>query len=72
MMDKAIVYTPTKLSDQEKLKAKNLVKQLTGESLEEVSFLEDQKLIDGLKIIYKDKLWDLSLQNQLSSIVETK
>lgn len=72
MTNTAFIYTPIKLSDNEKKKAKNLVKRLTGENIAEINFREDEKLIDGLKIIYKDKLWDFSLQNQLNSIIETQ
>ncbi len=69
--EEAEIYTPIKLEKEEKNKAKKLIRELTGDNVEELAFYEDEELLDGLKIIYKDKLWDFSLQSQLASIIDT-
>lgn len=64
-----VIYTPIKLEGPDRAKALKLVQKLTGEIVSDASFMEDENLVDGMKIIYKDKLWDFSLQSQLQSIV---
>jgi len=68
-LNKVSVYTPKKLTKTEEVKANQLVKRLTGEKVDEVSYIVDENLLDGLKFVYKDKMWDFSLQNQIDSIV---
>ena len=69
-MNKVIVYSPRELSSEER---ENLSKQLleSKEKLSsEVEFVVDESLIDGLKIVYNDKMLDLSLESQIKSLKE--
>ena len=66
---RALVYTPKKLTKSEEVKVNKLVNKLTSENIDEINYIVDEKLLDGLKLVFKDKMWDFSLQNQISSIV---
>ena len=69
-MNKVIVYSPRELSSEER---ENLSKQLleSKEKLSsEVEFAVDESLIDGLTIVYNDKMLDLSLESQIKSLKE--
>lgn len=67
-MNKIIVYSPRKLSSEEKEKLKRQIDVPEGESI--IDFAVDESLIDGLKIIYNDKMLDLSLDSQIKSLRE--
>src|SRR3989344_8818075 len=67
--NRASVYVPKELTKQEKVKVGRLVNQLTGERVDSINYFVDDKLIDGIKFVYKDKMWDFSLQNEIASIV---
>lgn len=64
---KAFVYAPKDLNIAEKKQISIMLGKLTGEKIENYVFQKDEKLIDGLKIFYKDKLWDFSVANQIKT-----
>ena len=68
--DVAWVFSPRKLSATEKNMLKGSFKKLTGTIPLKVKFATDKTLIDGLKISYKDRLWDFSLLKQIESLKE--
>jgi F0F1-type ATP synthase, delta subunit (mitochondrial oligomycin sensitivity protein) len=67
-MKKTQVYSPRVLNSEEKNKVSKLIFESTGEAKSDVSFYVDESLIDGLKIIYNDKMLDLSLEGQIKSL----
>lgn len=69
--EKVSVISPKVLSNEEKDRAVKLVAGLVGDKKVNINFTIDESIIDGLKIEYKDKLWDFSLAKQISSIFES-
>lgn len=67
---KAVVISPTPLSELQKVKSKEIVKKLTKDSSVFVEFKIDPEIIDGMQIVYEDKLWDLSVSGQISEIID--
>jgi len=68
---RAVVFAPTNLKESEKKNVLSVISKLTGEKIESVDFRLDESLIDGLKIIYDDRLWDFSLSSQLKNITKS-
>ncbi len=68
-INEASVIVPKKLDKTEKVKTMKLISRLTGEKVRGVNFYEDKSLLDGMRIFYKDKLWDFSLQTQIDSLI---
>jgi len=66
----ASVVSPRKLTLTEKKDIEKLFSKLVGEVPTRIIFSQDEKLIDGLKISFKDRLWDFSLRKQISSITK--
>jgi F0F1-type ATP synthase delta subunit len=64
----AYIYVPRELSNKEKEKAKKLIANLTGGEANVFSFKVDTSLLDGMKIIYNDRVWDYSLSGQIRNI----
>lgn len=64
----ANIYSPKKLDASEKKMAEKMFTNLAGESPKKINFYEDKTLIDGLKISFKDKLWDFSLRAQIGGL----
>lgn len=71
-LNKATVITPVALSLVEQKKAVELVARLTKHKKIEIDFKEEPKLVDGIKVIYGDKVWDLSLSGQVESLIKSK
>lgn len=68
---KAYIYSPIELSSKEKKKVYGLVTKITGEPISSCVFKKDESLIDGIKIYYKDKLWDFSLSTKVTKLLQT-
>ncbi len=68
-LKKAYVYTPMVLKEVERKKITREIIRITGEAIESFVFEIDENLIDGVKIYYKDKLWDFSLSSQISKFL---
>lgn len=66
--EKVKVTSPRALTKSEQEKVFFLTKKLIKDETLKVDFLEDGTLIDGLKIEYKDRMWDLSLRKQINSL----
>jgi len=64
------VYVPTKLNFKEKQNIKKMVNKLIGEDIKKMDFIEDPDIIDGMKIEYKDRLWNFTLASQIQKITE--
>jgi F0F1-type ATP synthase delta subunit len=69
--DDAYVYAPRNLNASEKKDLQKLFVNLTGETPHKIVFYEDKTLIDGLKIMYKDKMWDFSVKGQIDKIAKS-
>jgi F0F1-type ATP synthase delta subunit len=65
---KALVYAPVDLKVADKKKISMMVARLTGEKIESFVFHKDESLIDGLKVFYKDRLWDFSVSSQIKKL----
>lgn len=65
LSDIAFVYTPRKLTRNEYKRIEKLILKLAGIKPEKISVTIDEDLIDGLKISYKDKIWDMTTLAQL-------
>ncbi len=63
------IYSAKDLSVKEKLNAQKFVKNLIGDTPKQILFSKDETLIDGLKISYKDKMWDFSIRGQVSKLI---
>ncbi len=68
--EKVSVISPKVLSQSEKEKVSNMVAKLVNNKKVNIDYIIDDSLIDGLRIEYKDKLWDLSLARQIDSLFE--
>jgi F0F1-type ATP synthase delta subunit len=64
--EKVVVLAPRLLKSQEKEKVKKFVGKVVGENLQDIVFVKDETLLDGIRIETKDKVWDFSLSSQLS------
>ncbi len=62
------VYTPRELKKNERLNLEIMFKKLTDTDVVNFSFIKDESLLDGVKIMYKDKIWDFSLAGQLRKL----
>lgn len=65
---KAIIYSPIDLKDSEIKNISSFLTKLTGETIENLEIQKDESLIDGLKIFYKDKLWDFSVSGKIKKL----
>lgn len=63
------VYVPKKLSINEKEKMLKLCMNLKDVKTTNILYHVQPSLLDGVKIIYNDKVWDYSLSNKLSGLV---
>lgn len=68
--EKVRVYSPKVLAKEEAARVQELAGKLSSNKKISVEFVVDRTLIDGLRIEYKDKLWDLSLSKQINSLFE--
>ncbi len=68
--NKAVVKTPVSLNDRQKQKVEKMVLDLTRNQNIFIEYQVDPRLIDGIQIEYNDKLWDMSLRNNLNSLLE--
>jgi len=64
------VYVPKKLNLKEKQNVKKMVIRLIGEDIKKMDFIEDPNIIDGMKIEYKDRLWNFTLASQIQKLTE--
>lgn len=71
-LNKATVITPVVLSPAQKKRATELVARLTKLKEIEIEFKKEPKLVDGIKVIYGDKVWDLSLSGQVESLIKSR
>lgn len=67
LIDDVVVESARDLSQQEKLKVGKLIAEKVG-LRNNIVYKTNQSLMDGLRIIYKDKLWDMSLVSQISKL----
>jgi F0F1-type ATP synthase delta subunit len=67
--EEAIITTAITLDNAKKLNAKKLAIKLIKKDDLQFSFVTDSAIIDGLKINYKDKVWDLTLKSQLTKLL---
>jgi F0F1-type ATP synthase delta subunit len=63
------ILTAVQLNEVNKKKAESLAKRLIKETNLIFNFQQDVSIIDGLKINYKDKVWDLTLKSQLTKLL---
>jgi F0F1-type ATP synthase delta subunit len=68
--EKVTVVTPIKLSEEEEGKTYELVKKLTRRDNFKIDYKVDSKILDGMKVEYRDKLWDMSLSGQIENLSE--
>lgn len=64
----ASIYSPRDLKKKEKEKIKMFIEKLTSIRVSDYFFERDEKLIDGIKIVIGDKVWDFSLSRQLKEL----
>jgi F0F1-type ATP synthase delta subunit len=64
----AKVYAPVEFNKEQKLQTQKLIVKLTKDDQLSIDYVVDRKLIDGLKIVYNDKVWDFSLATQIAQI----
>jgi F0F1-type ATP synthase delta subunit len=68
--EKAVVLTARELSEAEKYKAKELASKFIKKKEFEVSYEVDESILDGMKIIWGDESWDISLASQIRGLYE--
>jgi len=68
--DIAMVITPLKLTRKEEELATKLAQKLMKTETLKVEFSVDPEILDGMKLKYKDKLWDMSLSGQLDNMLQ--
>jgi F0F1-type ATP synthase delta subunit len=68
--DVATVWTPVEISAYEKKQAIRLVGNLVKKEKFEIQFKFDSEMIDGIKVKYKDQVWDLSMAGKLKTLAE--
>lgn len=68
--EKVHVVSPRDLTKSEKESVLKTVVKLVNNDKVKIDYSVDDSIIDGLKIEYKDKLWDLSLAKQINSLFE--
>lgn len=68
-IDRIKVVSPIELDALKREKIQKLIKKLTGLKNFEVNYETDESIIDGIKIMYQDKMWDMSLSTQIKKIV---
>lgn len=66
---KAYIYSPVELSEREKKNIHGKVNKITGEQIHSCIFHKDESLIDGMKVYYKDKLWDFSVSSKINKLL---
>ncbi|OGM20532.1 hypothetical protein A2714_04040 [Candidatus Woesebacteria bacterium RIFCSPHIGHO2_01_FULL_38_9] len=66
------IYTPRELKKDERLSLKKMFTKLTDTNVDKFSFVKDESLLDGVKIMYKDRVWDFSLSGQLKSLKQSQ
>jgi F0F1-type ATP synthase delta subunit len=66
---KAIITTAIVLNDAKKASAKKLAAKLIKEDNLDFDFEQNPEIIDGLKINYQDKVWDLTLKSQITKLI---
>lgn len=67
---KAVITTPIALTQTQQLSAIKMVTKLSGVEGLDYTFVQDDQLIDGMKVAINDHLYDLSLDGQLKSVLE--
>lgn len=67
---KAIITTPIALTQTQQRSAIKMVNKLSGVENLDYTFVQDDRVIDGMKVTINDHLYDLSLDGQLKSVLE--
>lgn len=64
--EKVTVLTPRALKAEERMKVKKFVGKVVGKNVNNIVFVKDETLLDGIRIESKQKIWDFSLSSQVN------
>jgi F0F1-type ATP synthase delta subunit len=64
-----VITSSVALDSTRQNKAQKLAARLIKENNLQFKFVSDSTIIDGLKINYKDKVWDMTVKSQLTKLI---
>lgn len=68
-LEKIEIFSPVCLNETQKNKASEMARKLTNDNDSVIEYQIDPTLIDGLKIRYQDRVWDISLSSQINQLL---
>jgi len=66
----ALVLSPIELSAIQKIKTQQLITKLAKQQVIDINFKVDSQVVDGLKIIVGDQVWDLTMAGQINQLAD--